>query len=112
MSLLSHRTCSSTPMLAPSMKALPNSRHLSVRYPHCDALFFCKPTSDRIKSIMFILFGSPRSGTTLFKECLNLHSGIFIPNQTTFISPVAHVMSSVSEWEKSKKLVADLIVST
>jgi len=61
---------------------------------------------------MFILFGSPRSGTTLLKECLNLHSGIFIPNQTTFISPVAHIMSSVSEWAKSRELVENLIVST
>jgi hypothetical protein len=61
---------------------------------------------------MFILFGSPRSGTTLFKESINLHSGIFIPHQTTFISPVAHIVGCITNWEKARQLIAELIVST
>ncbi|CAB3974469.1 sulfotransferase [Burkholderia cenocepacia] len=61
---------------------------------------------------MFILFGSPRSGTTLFKESLNLHSGIFIPNQTTFISPVAHVMGCISDWSVARPLITKIIQST
>ncbi|MGU7773636.1 sulfotransferase family protein [Burkholderia sp. MR1-5-21] len=61
---------------------------------------------------MFILFGSPRSGTTLFKESLNLHSGIFIPNQTTFISPIAHVIGCISEWSIARPLICRIITST
>ncbi|WP_175813626.1 sulfotransferase family protein [Burkholderia contaminans] len=61
---------------------------------------------------MFILFGSPRSGTTLFKESLNLHSDIFIPNQTTFISPVAHVMGCISDWSVARPLITKIIQST
>ncbi|ACR32620.1 sulfotransferase (plasmid) [Burkholderia glumae BGR1] len=62
--------------------------------------------------IMFILFGSPRSGTTLFKEALNLHSEIFIPNQTTFISPIAHVLGCISDWSVARRLVVKIITST
>ncbi|MFM0285998.1 sulfotransferase [Paraburkholderia megapolitana] len=61
---------------------------------------------------MFILFGSPRSGTTLYKESLNLHSNIFIPNQTTFISPIAHVIGCISDWEKAQPIIIDIITST
>ncbi|MFL9978017.1 sulfotransferase family protein [Paraburkholderia graminis] len=61
---------------------------------------------------MFILFGSPRSGTTLYKECLNLHSGIFVPYQTTFISPIAHVIGCVSNWETACAIIAQIISST
>ncbi|WP_254226671.1 sulfotransferase [Burkholderia glumae] len=61
---------------------------------------------------MFILFGSPRSGTTLFKEALNLHSEIFIPNQTTFISPIAHVLGCISDWSVARRLVVKIITST
>ncbi|KVD83516.1 sulfotransferase [Burkholderia sp. ABCPW 14] len=61
---------------------------------------------------MFILFGSPRSGTTLFKESLNLHSAIFIPNQTTFIGPVAHVIGCISDWPAARKIIAEIIIST
>ncbi|MGN4155211.1 sulfotransferase family protein [Burkholderia gladioli] len=60
---------------------------------------------------MFILFGSPRSGTTLFKEALNLHSGIFIPNQTTFISPIAHVLGCISDWAVARRLIVEIITS-
>ncbi|MDR6388371.1 sulfotransferase family protein [Paraburkholderia phenoliruptrix] len=61
---------------------------------------------------MFILFGSPRSGTTLYKESLNLHSGIFVPFQTTFISPIAHVMGCISDWNVARKIIASIITST
>ncbi|RQS34587.1 sulfotransferase [Burkholderia sp. Bp8992] len=61
---------------------------------------------------MFILFGSPRSGTTLFKESLNLHSDIFIPNQTTLISPIAHVMGCISDWSVARPLISKIVKST
>ena len=59
---------------------------------------------------MFIIFGSPRSGTTLLKETLNLHSDLFVPMQTTFISTAAHVLGSVSTWEHASRLIANMIV--
>jgi hypothetical protein len=43
---------------------------------------------------------------------LNLHSGIFIPHQTTFISPIAHIVGCISNWAKARQLIAELIVST
>lgn len=61
---------------------------------------------------MFILFGSPRSGTTLFKESLNLHSEIFIPNQTTLISPIAHVIGCISDWSVARPLISKIVKST
>ncbi|BCQ24037.1 sulfotransferase [Caballeronia sp. NK8] len=57
---------------------------------------------------MFIVFGSPRSGTTLLKETLNLHPDIFIPMQTTFISTAAHVIGSVSSWEHAVRILAEI----
>ncbi|PCE25229.1 sulfotransferase [Paraburkholderia acidicola] len=61
---------------------------------------------------MFIIFGSPRSGTTLLKETLNLHSDIFIPMQTTIISTLAHIIGSTSSWEKACKVAADAIIAS
>jgi hypothetical protein len=59
---------------------------------------------------MFMIFGSPRSGTTLLKETLNLHSDIFVPMQTTFISTAAHIVGSVSSWQEASRIIADMIV--
>jgi hypothetical protein len=61
---------------------------------------------------MFIVFGSPRSGTTLLKESLNLHPDVFIPMQTTVISTSAHIIGSVSNWDKASQVVADAIVAS
>ncbi|SOE80815.1 Sulfotransferase family protein [Caballeronia arationis] len=61
---------------------------------------------------MFIVFGSPRSGTTLLKETLNLHPDIFIPMQTTFISTAAHVIGSVSSWDYAARILADLAANS
>jgi hypothetical protein len=61
---------------------------------------------------MFIVFGSPRSGTTLLKEILNLHPDIHIPMQTTFISAAAHVIGSVTQWDHAAKILADLVVDS
>ncbi|REG61253.1 sulfotransferase family protein [Paraburkholderia sp. BL6669N2] len=61
---------------------------------------------------MFIIFGSPRSGTTLLKESLNLHPDIFIPMQTTIISTTAHIIGTIGSWEKAVKVVAEAIVAS
>jgi hypothetical protein len=61
---------------------------------------------------MFIVFGSPRSGTTLLKESLNLHPDIFIPMQTTIISTAAHIVGSISSWEKAANVVSEAIVAS
>lgn len=61
---------------------------------------------------MFIIFGSPRSGTTLLKESLNLHPGVFIPMQTTIISTAAHLIGTISAWEKAARLVSEAIIAS
>jgi hypothetical protein len=61
---------------------------------------------------MFIVFGSPRSGTTLLKESLNLHPDIYIPMQTTIISTTAHLIGSISNWDKAAGVIADAITAS
>lgn len=61
---------------------------------------------------MFIVFGSPRSGTTLLKETLNLHSDLFIPMQTTLISTSAHIAGSISNWEKAADVIARSLIAS
>jgi hypothetical protein len=61
---------------------------------------------------MFIVFGSPRSGTTLLKECLNLHSQVFIPMQTTVISTAAHLIGSISDWAKAREVVTEMLLAS
>ncbi|AKM00510.1 sulfotransferase family protein [Burkholderia pyrrocinia] len=61
---------------------------------------------------MFIIFGSPRSGTTLLKETLNLHSDLFVPMQTTLVSTGAHIAGSISNWEKAADIIAQSLVAS
>ncbi|RQS10031.1 sulfotransferase [Burkholderia sp. Bp8998] len=61
---------------------------------------------------MFIIFGSPRSGTTLLKETLNLHPDLFIPMQTTLISTSAHIAGSISNWERAADVIAHSLVAS
>ncbi|AJY29765.1 sulfotransferase domain protein [Burkholderia thailandensis 34] len=61
---------------------------------------------------MFIIFGSPRSGTTLLKETLNLHPDLFIPMQTTLISTSAHIAGSISQWDKAADVIARSLVAS
>ncbi|KVE42395.1 sulfotransferase family protein [Burkholderia sp. BDU5] len=61
---------------------------------------------------MFIVFGSPRSGTTLLKETLNLHPDLFIPMQTTLISTSAHLAGSISNWSKAADVIARALIAS
>lgn len=58
---------------------------------------------------MFFVFGSPRSGTTLLAQCLNNHSEIVIPHETSFIIPMAFVFTSIREPDLGKEIIIKLI---
>lgn len=61
---------------------------------------------------MFIIFGSPRSGTTLLKESLNLHSDLFIPMETSIIGTAAHIASTVTSWDKARPIIANTLIAS
>jgi len=61
---------------------------------------------------MFILFGSPRSGTTLLKEMLCQHPSLVVPHETDFIIPIAFILDRVQDVPVGKGLIAELICST
>ncbi|HMV46937.1 MAG TPA: sulfotransferase [Blastocatellia bacterium] len=59
----------------------------------------------------FIIFGCPRSGTTLLAQCLSAHSKVFVPYETDIFIPCAFIMSRVSNLEIGKNMIADLITN-
>lgn len=61
---------------------------------------------------MFVVFGSPRSGTTLLKEMLCQHPDLIIPHETDFIIPMAFILDRVQDEKVGKKLIVDMICST
>jgi len=61
---------------------------------------------------MFIVFGTPRSGTTLVAGSLSLHEDIVVPDETDFIIPTAFLLDRIKDAAKGRRLIADLIVST
>lgn len=58
---------------------------------------------------MFLILGSPRSGTTLLAQCLNANPQISIPHETDFIVPAAFLYQRLDSSELRKNLVAKLI---
>ncbi len=61
---------------------------------------------------MFIIFGSPRSGTTLLASSLDQGDDLVVPHETDFIIPLAFLVDRVKDPVKGRLLVADMIVST
>lgn len=61
---------------------------------------------------MFFIFGMPRSGTTLFAQCLNAHSQIVVPDETDFIIPMAFIFDRVRDEAVGRDLIGKLIVNT
>lgn len=61
---------------------------------------------------MFIIFGSPRSGTTFLRESLNQNPAIVIPHETDFIVPLAFLIDRISDEQIGRRLAAEMIVST
>jgi hypothetical protein len=61
---------------------------------------------------MFIIFGTPRSGTTLLATSLDQNDQIIVPDETDFIIPMAFVFDRVKDPAQGRRLMADLIVQT
>jgi sulfotransferase family protein len=60
----------------------------------------------------FILFGSPRSGTTLVAQTLSAHSQVIIPGENDFLGPANSIMTRVRDASVGRRLIADLIVNS
>jgi hypothetical protein len=56
----------------------------------------------------FIIFGSPRSGTTLLAQCLKLHSEILVPFETDIVVPMAFIVERVKDERVGKPLVIEM----
>ena len=61
---------------------------------------------------MFVVYGMPRSGTTLVAQVLNAHPELLVPDETDFMVPAAHAFRLVSDETAGRALLADLISST
>jgi hypothetical protein len=61
---------------------------------------------------MFIIFGTPRSGTTLLKEALCQHTEIVIPHETDFIVPLALLLDRVPDSTVGRRLAFEMIIAT
>lgn len=59
---------------------------------------------------MFMIFGSPRSGTTLLSETMNSHPDIFLPTETDFIVPAAFLINRIKDEKVGKRLLIDIIM--
>lgn len=61
---------------------------------------------------MFIIFGSPRSGTTLLAESISLHSKLLVKDQSDYIIPSAFIFNRIKNKLKRKKLINELILNS
>jgi hypothetical protein len=61
---------------------------------------------------MFIIFGTPRSGTTLVAATLNQNDQIVVPDETDCIVPTAFILDRVKNPVEGRRLIAELIVKT
>jgi hypothetical protein len=61
---------------------------------------------------MFIIFGSPRSGTTFLRESMNQHPDIVVPHETDFIVPLAYLVDRITDADIGRRLVLNMIVAT
>jgi hypothetical protein len=64
----------------------------------------------RLMTEYFILFGSPRSGTTLLAQTLSAHSQVIIPGENDFLGPANSIITRVRDPGVGRRLIADLIV--
>ena len=53
---------------------------------------------------MFVVYGMPRSGTTLVAQVLNAHSGLLVPDETDFMVPAAHAFRLVESPDLGRRL--------
>jgi hypothetical protein len=61
---------------------------------------------------VFIILGSPRSGTTLLATTLSQHSGMHVIDQTDFITPMAFIIDRIKQPEVGKKMITNFIVES
>jgi hypothetical protein len=61
---------------------------------------------------VFVVYGMPRSGTTLVAQVLNAHTGLLVPDETDFMVPAAHAFRLVEDPDLGRRLLGDLIAST
>lgn len=61
---------------------------------------------------MFIIFGSPRSGTTLLSTTLDQNDHISIPEETDFIIPVAFIMNRIKDPDIGRELITQAICNS
>jgi Sulfotransferase family len=61
---------------------------------------------------MFIIFGWPRSGTTLLSAALDLHPEVVVPDETDFIVPLALIVDRVKDPAVGRPLLSRLIAAT
>ncbi|HEV8484589.1 MAG TPA: sulfotransferase [Blastocatellia bacterium] len=57
----------------------------------------------------FIIFGCPRSGTTLLSQCLTAHSRIHVPYETDILGPCAFIVDRVKNPGVGKEIIVNLI---
>jgi len=61
---------------------------------------------------MFIIFGSPRSGTTLLAQVLAAHPDIVLPEETDVIIPCAFIFDRVHDAKPRKSMLSNIIVNS
>ena len=61
---------------------------------------------------MFIIFGAPRSGTTLLSASLDQHPDIVIPDESDFIVPLAFICARIPDEVRGKELAERFILSS
>ncbi|HZZ43042.1 MAG TPA: sulfotransferase [Tepidisphaeraceae bacterium] len=61
---------------------------------------------------MLIIFGSPRSGTTLLASTLNKHSRISIQRESDFLVPAAYLIHRISDEKIGRVLLQAMIPNT
>ena len=61
---------------------------------------------------MFIILGSPRSGTTLLATTLSLHSCVNVIDQTDFITPMAFIIDRIKNPLVGKEMVVNFILGS
>ena len=61
---------------------------------------------------MFIIFGSPRSGTTLLASSLDQNDQLVVLDESDFIIPMAFILDRVKNERVGRRLIAEVIAQT
>jgi hypothetical protein len=61
---------------------------------------------------VFLVFGQPRSGTTLVAQCLNGHPELVVPDETDIVVPLAFLADRVVDPDIGRELAATLVTSS